>query len=799
MKTFFNLSLRVLLRHKWITAIHILSLSIGICATLIIFQIVRHEFSFEKHVPNPKQVFRVVNGGMYKSAAVQTPLIRRMAEELTGVQHVVPVLDVHQRIVNPALANPPEDINQNKRMVYTQPNFFALFPHEWLIGQPSLLQEPNRIVLKASTFRAQFPDLPLNDALGATMLLSDTISLSVAGVINDLEGNTDFDFKAYVSFATIPHYQSLQTDVNWDAWNNFNSGFQCFVRLEEGQSPDALEQQLAILLDRHTNSEQAQNKTTYVLQPIHDIHFDADYHWSAVSFDTLRNLLFLGFFLLLLGAINFVNLSTAQSMERAKEIGIRKTLGSSKSSIVKQFLMETAILAGLATLFSLALMPVLLYAFKGYLPENFHLHDIPLVETSVFLFIQWIVVTVLSSIYPIWIFLGYAPILALKNQASKNSHLTRSAWIRKSLTVFQFTIAQVLLIVVIFVSKQTLFAIQKDMGFRKEAIINFYLPNFNSDGKGKVLAQQLASLPELSAVSFGNQTPAMDGSMTQSFSIETTTGQKEISVDTRDGDDQFIHVYNIPLIAGRNISLTPGSNEILINEKMLETLELSQAEDAIGLQLNDNAYTIVGVMKDFNIASIHHAIRPMIYIGRNSGYVMHIALHKDQPASWKKAVAKIEETYQSVYPHTPFQYTFLDDNIRAFYQKEEKLAKLLSWAMGLAITIACLGLVGLAIFTTNQRVKEIGIRKVLGASLLQILYLLTKNMLLLVLIASVIATPIAYTFVHDWLQDFVYKIEVQWWVFLLSGMGMLAVALLVLSVRTFLAARANPVNSLRDE
>jgi putative ABC transport system permease protein len=799
MKTFFNLSIRVLLRNKWITAINILSLSIGICATLIIFQIVRYEYSFEKHVPFPEQVYRVINGGINKSAAVQTPLIQAMKEELTGVQHVVPVLHVHQMIVNPALANPPEDIHQDKQMIFTNAHFFDLFPHEWLIGQPSLLLEPNRIVLKESTFRAYFPDLPISEALGATLQQSDTIQLMVAGVIKDLKGNSDFDFKAYVSFVTIAHYHSLQSAVNWESWNSFNSGFQCFLRLEEGQTSATLEQQLANIVDRHTKLEHENNKTTYRLQPIHDVHFDAAYNWKAVSISTLRNLLFLGLFLLLLGAINFINLSTAQSMERAKEIGIRKTLGSSKTEIIKQFLMETALLSGIATLLSFVLLPVLLVAFKGYLPENFSLQDIPIAQTALFLLIQWILVTVLSSLYPIWIFLGYAPILALKNQASKNSNLTRSAWIRRSLTVFQFTIAQVLLIVVLFVSKQILFATTMDMGFQKEAILNFYLPDFNNSGKGQVLADQLAALPELAGVSFGNQTPAMDGAMSQGFTVETSSGQKEISVDSRDGDDQFIKVYNIPLLAGRNIHLIPGGNEILINEKMLETLELTTPEEAIGMRLNNNAYTIVGVMKNFNIASIHHAIRPMMYIGRNNGYVMHVALQKDQPASWKNAIQKIEETFQSVYPHTPFTYSFLDTSIRDFYIQEQRLAKLLSWAVGLAITIACLGLVGLAIFTTNQRIKEIGIRKVLGASVAQILLLLTKNMLLLVLIASMIAAPIAYYFVHDWLQDFVYKIAIQWWVFVLSGVGMLAVAILVLSTKTLFAAKANPVQSLRDD
>ncbi len=500
-----------------------------------------------------------------------------------------------------------------------------------------------------------------------------------------------------------------------------------------------------------------------------------------------------------MGAINFINLSTAQSADRAKEIGIRKTLGSKKTGLIKQFLMETWVVAGFATLLSILLLPLLFKAFQGFLPQNFTLSSIPLSLTIGFLIVQLLVVTLLAGAYPAWVMTGYSPALALKNQVSKNSNLSGSAWVRKGLTIFQFTLAQLFLISVLFVSKQISFATQMDMGFRKDAIINFYVPDFNDGKKGEIFKQKLMEIPAIKAVSYGNESPAFNGTISSGSSYDATDGEKQISFDSRNGDENYIQVYDIPLVAGRNVRVLDSTHEALVNEKMLALLEVSSPEEAIGKTFNNGLYTIVGVMKDFNIASAHQVIRPMMFRSAKQGYKMHIALDKEHPASWKHAIAGVEKAFTDIYPDSPFEYRFLDEMIRGFYHAELKLSRLLNWAVGLSITIASLGLLGLAFFTANQRQKEIGIRKVLGASAGQIIVLLLKNLVLLVLIACLIAMPVAWYFIHKWLEDFAYKTPLNWWVFVIAALGLLVFAVMVLAARAYYTAIANPVKSLRSE
>lgn len=338
-----------------------------------------------------------------------------------------------------------------------------------------------------------------------------------------------------------------------------------------------------------------------------------------------------------------------------------------------------------------------------------------------------------------------------------------------------------------------------DMGFRKDAIINFYVPDFNDGKKGEIFKQKLMEIPAIKAVSYGNESPAFNGTISSGSSYDATDGEKQISFDSRNGDENYIQVYDIPLVAGRNVRVLDSTHEALVNEKMLALLEVSSPEEAIGKTFNNGLYTIVGVMKDFNIASAHQVIRPMMFRSAKQGYKMHIALDKEHPASWKHAIAGVEKAFTDIYPDSPFEYRFLDEMIRGFYHAELKLSRLLNWAVGLSITIASLGLLGLAFFTANQRQKEIGIRKVLGASAGQIIVLLLKNLVLLVLIACLIAMPVAWYFIHKWLEDFAYKTPLNWWVFVIAALGLLVFAVMVLAARAYYTAIANPVKSLRSE
>lgn len=799
-KNFFKTAFRFFRKNKLMTAINILSLAVGISATLVIFLLLQNDYSFDKHVENKDRVFRVVTDGAFKNAGTLVPLIRTMEAEMTGLQIVVPLLKSPDRRIKIPKNQTDEFtvFNNESKIVLTNSEYFELYPHTWLAGHVSVLNKPNTIVLTDTDLNRYFPNTTAHDALGKIVIFADSIALQVAGVVQEMSQNSDFKYASFISTASIPTNQSLTQIFHWDAWNNYSDSYQCLVLLNAEINPKNIEAELPLLLAKHKELNKEWDK--FALQPLADVHFDRNFNYNATKPETLRNLILIAAFLLSLGIINFINLSTAQSIERAKEIGVRKALGSSKRILKFQFLTETFLIACVATLLSIALLPILMHAFGDFMPPDFSVPISALPGLSIFLLSQLILVTLAAGFYPAWVLTGYSPLTALKNTLNSNGNLSRSAWVRKGLTIFQFVLAQVFLICVLLVAKQIQFATNKDLGFQKEAIVNFYIPgNYRNADKGQLVKNKLQQIPEIKAVSFGNQSPAFAGMMTTNIKHQGPAGEEQLSIDVRSGDENYLEVYNIPLVAGRNVRLLDSTSEILINEQALEFLHFKTAEESLGQTLAEGSKTIVGVMKNFDLASAHHAVRPLLYEGMKDGYVMHLALDPAQPATWATALDKAQVAFTSIFPNDEFNYTFLDETIGSFYQQEQKLSKLLRWAVSLSIFIAGLGLFGLATFTANQRTKEIGIRKVLGASVAQIAVLLLKNLLILVCIACLIAFPIAWYMMNNWLNDFAYRTPISWWLFIGSAISLLAVASLVLLSRTIVAAKANPVDSLRDE
>lgn len=799
-KNFFKTAFRFFRKNKLMTAISVLSLAIGISATLVIFLLLQHDYSFDKHVKNKDRIFRIVTNGAFKNAGTLVPLMRTIEAEFTGIETVVPLLkSPDRRIKIPQEQSDDFSLFSNEsKIVLTNSQYFDLYPHIWLAGSASVLNEANNIVLTHTDLHRYFPNTNPHDALGKTVMFSDSIALQVAGIVQEMKQNSDFKYASFISTASIPANKSLHQVFQWDTWSNYSDSYQCLVLLSPGTTAQSIEAELPVLLAKHKEINKEWDK--FNLQPLSDVHFNRNFNYTATKPETLRNLVLIAVFLLSLGVINFINLSTAQSIERAKEIGVRKTLGSSKNRLRLQFLTETFIITFVATILSILLLPILMRAFGDFMPPDFSLQKHTIIGLVLFLLTQLLLVTLMAGFYPAWVLTGYSPLTALKNTISSNNNLSRSAWVRKALTVFQFVLAQVFLICVLLVVKQIQFATNKDLGFQKEAIVNFYIPgNYRNADRGLLVKNKLQQIPEIKAVSFGNQSPAFSGMMTTNIKHQGSGGEEELSIDVRNGDENYLDVYNIPLVAGRNVRLLDSTSEVLINEKALELLQFKTAEDALGQTIATGSKTIVGVMKNFDIASAHHAIRPVMYEGTKDGYVMHIALNPTQPETWRTALAKSKTAFASVFPDDEFNYTFLDETIGSFYQQEQKLSKLLRWAVSLSVLIAGLGLFGLATFTANQRTKEIGIRKVLGASVGQIAMLLLKNLLFLVGIACLIAFPIAWYMMDNWLNDFAYRTTISWWIFAVSAMGLLTIATLVLLSRTIFAAKANPVDSLRDE
>lgn len=814
-KNYFIVALRNFRRNKTFSIINVLGLSIGISAALVIFLIVYYEFSYDKFQPDADRIYRVVldakfGGTEGHSAAVPAPLGSAIENEVTGVEQTIPVFQFQGDAaakVEIATGNPARLVVYKKQtnIVFTNQQYFGLLSYKWVAGSPvAAMQDAFSVVLTESRAHQYFPYLTPADIIGKQITYND-VSTTVSGIVKDLNETTDFTATEFISLATIAK-TNLQDRFMMTVWNDWMAYSQLYVKLSGTTSVANIEAQLKKLLQKYnkTANKDANNTMAFRLQPLSDIHFNSHYQSVGLRFankSLLYGLLLIASFLLLLGCINFINLTTAQSIQRAKEIGIRKTMGGSRDQLVVQFLSETFFITIIATIISVALTPLLLNMFADFIPPGLHFNLLHQPGLILFLLLLIVAVSFLSGLYPALILSGYKPVSVLKRQSFANPGQTRNALVRKTLTVSQFVIAQFFIIGTLMVSRQINYTLNADMGFDKDAIITFDMPRDTVATHGKQLLRQIQSMPEVEIASTGFLPPASEGA---AFTNISPVDRKDITanVQIRWGDPNYLQVYGVKLLAGRNVEPSDSMKEFVINETYSKILGYQKPEEALNKQLSFNGKTmpVIGVMQDFHDQSFHAVIGPIVFAG-NNGSTFHIRLRPNNVNNqvWQRAIRKIEKAYKQIYPDEDFNYSFFDETIAKMYVREQHTARLLKWTSALAIFISCLGLLGLVIYTTNTRTKEIGIRKILGASVISIASTLSKDFVRLVLLAFVIAAPLAWWATYKWLQDFAYRTPMSWWVFVLSGLSMLLLSLITLGVHTIKAAIANPVKSLRTE
>lgn len=801
LKNYIRTALRYFRRNQVSTLINILGLSIGISAALIVFTIICYDYSFDRFEPDNEHIYRVVSDGDgWKSAGVPVPLAEVLKRDVVGVQTVAALYgynDQATKVTIPEGSSKPDKVfKKQQQIVFADAGYFHILPREWLAGNTmDALKDPYSLVLSESRAKVYFPGLSPNKIIGKMVIFSDTLKTTVTGIVADLQAKSDFDGQCFLSLNTV-YNTSLKKDYQADRWGSLNSTNQVLLKLTPQASVTAVNRQIKAIFKAHDKD----SKTMHHLQSLADVHLNPDYG-GAVNPALMRNLAILAISLLALGILNFINLSTAHSSQRAKEIGIRKTLGSGKDQLIVQFLLETFLLTVITAIVSAALVPLLLNVFHGFIPDELNTRYL-FSNPDVWIFLPALIVGVslVAGFYPAFIMSAFQPVTVLKD---KKATASGSALLRKALIVSQFVVAQVFVIGVLVVDKQVHFAEAKNMGFRKNAIIIFYLPfDFNKpDSRKFLLKQELADIPEIQAVSLANQSPAFNGVMATEVSYKEKGKDIRLPVNLRNGDTAYLSVYHIRLIAGRNVTASDTASELLINETLARQIGFGNAAEAVGhfLHFGDSQLPVVGVMQDFNQTSVRTAVAPMIYYSSpKQGYVMHVALQTD-PASWNKGIRKITAAWKSLYPDTDFDYTFLDKAIETFYREDRQLSLLLAWSAGIAILISCLGMLGLVIFMTNKRTKEIGVRKVLGASVGQIIMLLAAEFAKLLVLAFIVAVPIAWWQTRHWLQNFAYHTPLNWWIFLLGGLAMITIALTIVCIRAGKAALVNPADSLRSE
>jgi putative ABC transport system permease protein len=815
-KNYLKIAFRNFWRHKVFTLINISGLSVGIAACLVIYLLVQHDFTFDKFEKDGNRIYRVVTNFNFEGSpaynpGVSGPIPWAVKDQVTGLEvsisvfHLVPPDVFVQRD-----GGAPVKFKQQLNVAFVEGSYFQLLQYKWLAGSPkTALNEPDHVVLTSDQAAIYFPGLSYDQVMGKTVIY-DTIKTSVSGIVAPIRDNTDFTFHDFISYQTAFAHMSWRMQLGLHNWGGHNPMRQFFVKLSPGASAARIQDQLNAILKK--NDKQQPGRTqTLALQPLSKIHFDARYgaiaNWDTANVTTLYYLLGIALFLLLCGCINFINLTTAQSTQRAREIGVRKVMGSTRMQLIGQFLAETWVTTLFAVVVAAVLTPVILRLFAGFIPQGIKFDLFAQPGIILFLLALSIVVSLLSGFYPAVILSGYKPVAVLKNQVTSGKG-SRNEWMRKSLIVTQFVIAQFFIIATIMVSKQIYYAVTKDLGFKKEGIVMVASPFKNINPKAnQVLLNQFRAILQVEMVSMGNDAPSSENA--NSTEAHYFNGRKEITIEGLDekfGDENYIKLYHIRLLAGRNLQPGDAGKAFLINNTYAKILGFQNPQQAVGKNIDkfngDTRMQIIGVVSDFHQESLHAPIAPLAIMtntdpGVNSTF--HIALKPGAGSNWHAAIAAMQHDWKQVYPNDDFEYHFVDETVAKLYDKEENTVTLLKWATGLSILISCLGLLGLAIFTTSQRTKEIGVRKVLGATVGQIVTLLSSELILLIILAFVIVTPLAWLVMNKWMQSFADHTTISWWIFAASGTGMLLAAVFTSSFQTVKAAVANPVKSLRSE
>lgn len=817
LKNYIKIAWRNIMKNKVFSFINVIGLTIGLSASFVIGLMIYYDYTFDTFHEDGDRIYRIVSDfkspeGLDYNSGV-TLALKGAIDDNTNFETISEFfvsrpLSIENQANNIVSKWPRYDIT-----IYADQHYFDIFNYTFLAGdKANALTSPNTIVLTETRAKFYFPNLTPPQVIGKTLVLNNSTNIAVTGVVENFKNRSDIVFQEIISHPTILQTNRRQDFIN-RPWNNTNSQSQLYVRVEDQASLKEIQSQLdALALEHRDEYDIKYNESRqFQLQPLRDIHFNEDYgiyDWTKgqASKPLLRNLALVAIFLLLLGCINFINLNTAQASQRAKEIGIRKTLGSSKRQLIGQFMGETFILVLCSALLSLILSKWLIHVFSDFVPDDlgFELFKVPLIIISIIILL--LIVTLFSGFYPALVLSKLNTVFILKNRLAVGEKKVK---LRKVLTVFQFTIAQIFIIGTLLVGKQINYLLTKDMGFKTDAIVSVYSPRGENElSKLELYAEKLKTLPEIKTVSKGWAPPA---SLSTSISnmVYINNGEEiQSEVQYLYGDTNYSAVFKLNLLAGR-LYKNDTIKELVINETYRKRLGFKTPEEALNKMIlidEDERVPIVGVMGDFHQRSLRSDIKPMVLTGdwyrpRFSQFQgVHIALNNDTPESLKQTLSKIKNAYGTIYSNLEnYRPVFIDETIARFYSREQRISKLLNWATGLSILISCLGLFGLVIYTTNRRVKEIGVRKVLGASLLQLNTLLSKEFLILVAIAFLIAVPVAWYGTYNWLQDFAYKANISFWIFLASGCIMIFFALLIISMKTLQAANTNPVNSLRSE
>ncbi|PSL23431.1 ABC transporter permease [Chitinophaga ginsengisoli] len=791
---------RNLRRHSFYTILNVFGLSLGIACCLILFQFITYHLDFDTHHQKRDYLYRVVSdlhlddGSIQYEKGAPLALAAAIHAEIPQVKNQAFLFcnyrDQSLTVTVPGQGGAHQLFTEHGNIAFADRHWFELFDYEWKTGDPGILEEPNTAVLTSKQAQKYFGHA---DPIGKTIRLDNKVDVKIAGVLKDYPASTDTKVDIFVSRATMKvfyaeMYPGIETEWGW-----INSSNSLYLLLPGHVSMAAVNRAITAVKQQHMG--EMAKYYDFHLQPLKEMHFDARYG-GTVSRSLLMTLGIVGLVILIIACVNFINLATAQNAVRAKEISTRKVLGSSVMGIFWQFMTETAFITLSATLLAILWVVLVLPLLNPWLGTGLAFHPLrdKLLATALLLLI--ILITLIAGMYPALMLSRFKPVALLKNTTGGAKH----PWLRKGLIVFQNLVAQSLIICTLIIALQLNFLKNTDIGFVKDGVVMIPIPKQGKKDIG-YLKSRLLQIPGVKDASFCFRPPASATFKAGSVKFDNREWENYTALSTL-GDAHYLNTFGLHLLAGRNLVESDSVREFLVSEDMVRKLGFPDPAQVIGHHmvagaLNDHPGTIVGVVKDFHLHSLHSSIGPVVMATLSREYA-YVGV-KIGGAGAMKSIGQIKQLWESVYPDNIFEYHFLDDQIAEFYKKEDLLNKLITSAAVLAIVISCVGLLGLISLLTVQRTKEIGIRKVIGASVMNIILLFSNDFLKLIGLALVLATAIAWVTMNNWLQAFAYRISIPWWIFLLAGVGNVVLALATIAYHALKVAMMNPVKSLRAE
>ena len=807
LRNYFRVAIRNLQRNKGFSIINIAGLAIGLATCLLIMLYVLDELSYDRYNKEADRIYRVdgdirVGGSQFVCASAPGPMGPTLRQDYPEVEQETRFRNYGGFLVRKGTQNIMED-----KVIYADSTLFRVFTLPMIQGDPATaLREPHTVVITEKIARKYFSG---TDIVGRTLVINDTRNYTITGVIKDLPSSSHFNFDFFVS---LSESAESRDPIQWT-----NDNFNTYILLKKGADPKRIAARLGDMVTKyvgpfqgailHSSMEEFIKKGNYIrysLMPLTDIHLHSNkigelgpngnityvYIFAAIAG-----------FILLIACVNFMNLSTARSSNRATEVGIRKVLGSLRSQLIIQFITESILISFVAMLLALGIASLLLPYFSQLAAKDMHLGLFSRPWLIPSLLAMVIFVGVLAGSYPAFFLSAFRPVLVLKGSIAAGF---RTGWLRNSLVVFQFAISILLIVGTTVIYGQLRYIRNKKIGFDREQVLVIQ-NSYSLGNQARAFQKEILGLAGVQGATMTGFLPTSNQYNGESYFLNSSMDQSnDINVQSWPVDDQYIPVLGMEMAKGRNFSkaFPTDSQAVVINEAAARLMGL---QDPVNHDLYEmphpvtakvHIWKIIGVVKDFNFSSLREQVTPLVLFPGEDSRSMAFRIHSDNIPG---LISAVEDKWKTMAPTQPFSYSFMDDDFNALYKSENRMGSISLCFSVLAILIACLGLFGLAAYAAEQRTREIGIRKVLGATIANVITLLCRDFLGLVVISALIAFPLSWWYMHQWLQGFAYRISIGWQVFGLAALLVVVIALFTVSFQAIKAAIANPVKSLRSE